>query len=87
MARLEDRDPIGRVPTNTTPGPEGASPKRDVTFHCSDINPSCNWQSSGQNENELRSQIEQHGREHHGIKDFSEDVWNRVRKAMHRNAA
>lgn len=88
MTKAEDRDPIGRVPTNTSPGPEGAGPRRDnMTFRCSDIHPTCAWEASGRDENELRSQIEQHGREHHGIRDFTDDIWNRVRQSMHRNAA
>ncbi len=59
----------------------------NVTFRCSDIHPSCDWQTTGRNEDEIRSQIEQHGREHHNIREFGEDVWNRVRTAMHKNAA
>lgn len=62
-------------------------PRNYLTFNCSDIHPSCNWQASGRDENELRSQIEQHGREHHGIRNLTEDIWNRVRQSMHRNAA
>ncbi len=61
--------------------------KDSVTFRCSDIHPSCNWQASGKNENEIRSQIEQHGREHHNLREMGEDMWNRVRSAMHKNAA
>ncbi|HYG99140.1 MAG TPA: DUF1059 domain-containing protein [Terriglobales bacterium] len=90
MANPENRDPIGRTPTSTTPGPEGAGPRtteEEVIFRCSDIHVTCNWEARGRDESELRPQIEQHGREHHGIREFGEDIWNRVRAAIHRRAA
>ncbi len=57
-----------------------------VTFSCSEINPSCNWKTAGQNEQEVRQQVEQHAREHHNMKEMGEDMWSRVKNALHRAA-
>jgi predicted small metal-binding protein len=59
----------------------------DLHFRCADIHAGCNWQTSGRNEQELRRDIEQHGRERHNMKDWTEDMWNRVRNTFRRTAA
>jgi predicted small metal-binding protein len=61
----------------------GAPDKQNiVTFKCSEIHPNCNWQVTGQSENELRPQIEQHAREHHDLREMGEDLWTRVKRTM-----
>jgi predicted small metal-binding protein len=64
-------------------------PKRsgNLYFRCADIHPNCAWEARGNNEDELRTQIERHGREKHDLRDFSEDIWNKVRNTFRRSAA
>lgn len=52
-------------------------------FRCADVgHANCPWEVSGRTEEELRPQIEQHGRQQHGIKEFTEETWNKVRNAI-----
>src|SRR5512146_1864248 len=56
----------GSNPAADRPGPEGGGNLR--TFRCADVgNSDCRWEVSGRTEDELRPQIERHGREAHGI--------------------
>lgn len=88
MANPENRDPIGRVPTNTSPGPEGAHPRgEDMSLRCSDVHPECSYEAKGKNEQELRSQIEQHAREHHNVRELGEDTWTKLRRLIRRRDA
>jgi predicted small metal-binding protein len=84
-------NPFGGAPTGGTgvenPSAPTSGTEGSLDFRCSDINPSCSWEAHGRNENDLRTQIEQHGREKHNIRDFSEDIWNRVRSTFQRRAA
>ena len=73
----------GKNPSSTSPGPEGGG---NLHFRCADIHSGCSWEARGRDETELRQQIERHGREQHGMKDFSEDIWNRVRNTFRRAA-
>jgi predicted small metal-binding protein len=58
------------------------------TFRCADAGyNACPWEVSGRTDEELRPQIEQHGRQHHGIKDFGEDMWNKVRGVIRERRA
>lgn len=59
----------------------------NMSFRCSEINPNCSWEARGRDEQDLRRQIEQHGREHHNMRELSEDVWNRIRNSFRRSAA
>jgi predicted small metal-binding protein len=88
MANPEDRNPIGRVPTNTTPGSEGAHPgTEDMSVRCSDIHPDCGYEARGRNEQELRANVEQHAREHHNLHELGEDAWNKIRNMIRRRDA
>jgi predicted small metal-binding protein len=84
----DDRNPTGRVPTSTTPGPEGAHPESEgnYSFRCSEVNPSCNWEAKGRDENEVRRQVEQHGREQHNM-SVTEEIWDKVRGLIRRRSA
>ena len=60
----------------------------DRSFRCADLgHADCRWEVSGRTDEELRPQIEQHGRQQHGIKDFGEDMWNKVRNAIRERRA
>ena len=83
-------------PTSTRPGPEGVannnsanagSGSGDYSFRCGDVMSGCIWQTSGSDENEVRSNIEQHGREAHGMKEIGEETWNKVKGFIRRKAA
>jgi predicted small metal-binding protein len=85
MAMDRDNPNIkGPNPTSTRPGTEGGG---NLHFRCADVYSGCAWETSGRTEDEMRPNIEQHGREHHGMKDLGEDVWNRVRGLIRRRAA
>ena len=44
------------------------SPRNDLNARCSDISgEKCDWQSSGRNEDEVLRNLEQHGRQRHGV--------------------
>ena len=65
--------------------PQGAQGK--MNFRCSDVGPkNCDWQVSGNSEEEIMPQIEQHGREKHNL-TIDEETRNKVRGAIQRKAA
>lgn len=58
-----------------------------LNFRCSDVGPKdCDWQVSGQSENEIMPKIEQHGREKHNMK-IDDTTRQKVRGAIHQQAA
>jgi predicted small metal-binding protein len=58
-----------------------------VNFKCSDVGlKHCDWQVSGNSEQEIMAKIEQHGREEHGLQ-IDDYTRNRVRDAINRQAA
>ncbi len=58
------------------------------TFRCADVgNADCRWEAVGRTEDELRPQIERHGREAHGIREISQDMWSRIKDAVRERAA
>jgi predicted small metal-binding protein len=58
-----------------------------MNFRCSDVgSKNCDWQVSGNSEEEIMPQIEQHGREKHNL-TIDEETRNKVRGATHRKAA
>lgn len=76
----------GNDPTSSKPGPEGGGNVR--TFRCADVgNADCRWEAVGRTEDELRPQIERHGREAHGMKEIGADMWSRIRDAIRTRAA
>lgn len=63
-------------------------PTGNLSFRCADAGqPECDWQTTGRNEDEIREQVGQHAREHHGFKEWTNENWNRVRSAIRRAAA
>ena len=57
-----------------------------MTFRCSDVGPkNCDSQVSGNSEEGIMPQIEQHGREKHNL--TNEETRNKVRGAIQRKAA
>ena len=72
------------MPTNQVPSKDS---QERVHFRCSDVGPKeCNWQVSGNTEQEIMPKIEQHGREKHNLKT-DESMRNRLRNAIKREAA
>ncbi len=72
-------------PTSSTPGPEGAGRK---TFRCADVGfADCRWEVSGRTADELMPQIEQHGRERHGINQVDDKIRQRIHNAIRDRAA
>lgn len=66
----------------------GNNPHGQKTFRCADLgHKECNWEVSGQSEEELMPQIEQHGRQAHDIQHLDSDARNRVRSAIRNRAA
>jgi predicted small metal-binding protein len=58
-----------------------------MNFRCADVGPkTCDWQVSGNSEEEIMPKIEQHGREKHNL-TMDGETKNRVRSAIHRKAA
>jgi len=63
------------------------NPGEKKTFRCSDLGHKCNWEVSGQSEEELMPQIEQHGRQAHNLQQMDSDSRQRVRSAIRDRAA
>lgn len=58
-----------------------------LNFRCSDVGPkTCNWQVSGNSEDEILPKIEQHGREAHNL-SMDENTRSKVRSVIRRQAA
>ena len=58
------------------------------SFHCSDVGPAnCNWSVNGSSEQEIMTQIEQHGRESHGIEHIDDKLRSRIHDAIQDRAA
>jgi len=58
-----------------------------LNFRCSDVGPkTCNWQVSGNSEDEILPKIEQHGREAHNL-TMDENTRSKIRSAIRRQAA
>jgi predicted small metal-binding protein len=67
--------------------PDTHNSGKKLNFRCSDVGPkNCDWQVSGNSEEELMPKIEQHGRQDHGM-TIDDQTRNRVRSAIHRQAA
>jgi predicted small metal-binding protein len=70
---------------NVTEQPSQSQGK--VNFKCSDVGPKeCNWQVTGNSEQEIMPKIEQHGREKHNM-TIDDQTRNKVRNAIHKQAA
>src|SRR5512146_464580 len=73
----DEREAVSRSvsstnPSNITPGAGG----NVKTFRCADAGmEGCRWEAAGRTEQDLRQQIEHHGREAHGLKEIGENMW------------
>lgn len=81
-------------PTPTRPGPKGGGTVRETsgggarTFRCADVgNADCRWEVTGRTEDELMPQIEQHGRDKHGIRNWDGETKNKMRNAIRERRA
>ncbi len=63
------------------------NPRGEKTFRCSDLGHQCNWEVSGQSEEELMRQIEQHGRQAHNVPTLDNEGRKKVRSAIRDRAA
>jgi predicted small metal-binding protein len=78
------RSVSGTDPSNISPGAGG----NVKVFRCSEVgNTDCRWEAVGRSEEELRWQIERHGREAHGIGFFGKEMWSRIRSVIRDRAA
>ena len=58
-----------------------------INFKCSDVGPkNCDWQVSGNSEQEIMLLVEQHSQEKHGLK-LDGETRNGVHHAIHKKAA
>lgn len=56
-------------------------------FKCSDVGPkNCDWQASGNSEDEVMQKAERHGRDVHNI-PFDQNIKDQVHNAIQRQAA
>ncbi len=61
--------------------------KGKLNFKCSDVGPkNCDWQVSGNSEQEIMSKIEQHGREKHNM-TIDDATRDKVRSSIRQQAA
>lgn len=61
---------------------------RDRTYRCADAgNADCRWETSGDTEEEVLQQVQQHGQTEHGWHDWTEVMRNRVRDAIRERRA
>ncbi len=75
----------GMDPQGPSTGTESGNVK---TFRCADVgNAGCRWEAAGRTEQDLRQQIERHGREAHGLKEIGENMWQRIRQKIRERAA
>jgi predicted small metal-binding protein len=60
----------------------------NLRVRCADVGqPNCNWQATGRTEEEVMRQAEQHGREKHNLREWTDEMKNKVRSAIRRIAA
>lgn len=51
---------------------------------CADIgDPNCKWEARGSSDADIMKQVEQHGRDAHGIQHMDNSQRNRVHEALH----
>jgi predicted small metal-binding protein len=56
-------------------------------FKCADAgDPDCPWEIAGEDEREVQSQVERHGRDAHNM-TIDEDLRNKIRNVINRQAA
>ena len=59
--------------------------KKEV--RCADLgDPNCTWKAEAKDENEALRQVEQHGREHHGMREIPSALKEKVRNLFRRAA-
>jgi predicted small metal-binding protein len=69
-------------------GNSALSGEQNISFRCKDVGyGDCPWETKGRDEKEVFNNIERHGREQHGLKEWTEDLRNKVRNAFNRRAA
>jgi predicted small metal-binding protein len=75
---------VGSNPSANRPGTEGGG---DLRFRCADVgHKDCPWETSGRSEEDIRQRVGEHGRQHHGLKEWTNEAWDRVRGAIRRAA-
>jgi predicted small metal-binding protein len=61
---------------------------QNLRFRCADVgDKNCNWEARGRNEDDIMRQVEQHGREKHNIQNIDDNMRQRIRGAINRQAA
>jgi predicted small metal-binding protein len=52
-------------------------------FSCKDMGYDCDWRTQGDDETMMLDDIEKHGREHHGLVEFTKDMKDKVISKFH----
>ena len=58
-----------------------------VTFQCKNVVKNCPWEVAGRSEEEILPKIKEHGRTSHNIQSFDRETEDKMRVAIHREAA
>ncbi len=65
-----------------------ANPGGEKTFRCADAgHADCRWETSGRTDTEVMEKVREHASEKHGIRDWTEDLKNKVMNAIHERRA
>lgn len=57
------------------------------TFKCKNIMPDCNWQISADDEKIILDRAFEHGKEKHGLVEFSDELKQKVRSHIYEEKA
>lgn len=62
---------------------ETANTSGECTFRCADAgHADCRWETSGRTESEIVERVREHASEKHGIRDWTEELKNKIRNAI-----
>jgi predicted small metal-binding protein len=53
------------------------------SFQCKDVMPDCDWETTGNTDDEIVEKAAQHGREKHGLKNITDEIKDKVRSSIH----
>ncbi len=60
----------------------------EKTFRCADAgHTDCRWETSGRTDSEIMDKVREHAGEKHGIRDWTDDLKNKVQSAIHERRA
>jgi predicted small metal-binding protein len=85
----EDQPELSRLTSGSAHSMTHNQPHANRTFRCADAgHADCNWQTSGDTDDEIVRRAEEHWRREHGMGDWTEAARSKAREAIkHRQAA